>query len=113
VLSTLQNIQVPHPFLSVPSSEYHILIILIAKHILGILLVSSSLPLIPTLIFSIARRIRRFGIPLFSALDFLQSVEFFAVEFVEFGVDVFDCVFCARNDDVLALFPMLVFIEGK
>lgn len=42
------------------------------------------------------------GVTLLLSRDFLQTVEFLAVELVELRVDVLDRVLCAGDDDVLA-----------
>ena len=43
------------------------------------------------------------SISLLLARDLLEAVEFFSIQLVQFGVDVLDGVFCAGDNDMLAV----------
>jgi hypothetical protein len=86
--------------------ENDIFIVFVAQQILAVLDAINVLLhrlRIQRRLLSFTFLLRGHRIALLFARDFLEAVELFSVELVEFAIDVLDCVFCSRDDDVFAV----------
>ena len=88
-------------------SEDDVLVVLVAQQVFALGCVFGVGALGGILLFQSRCFLDR-SVSLLLARDFLEAVEFLAVELVELRVDVLDCVFCSRDDDVLTGWRLLV-----
>jgi hypothetical protein len=84
-------------------SEDDVLVVLVAQKVLALGCIFLCLLTILVVLLRQPGSLLHGGVSLFLARHFLQAVKLFSVQLVELGVDVLDGVFCAWNDDMLAV----------
>lgn len=92
---------------AVRTSKDNIIIVRVAQHVPRAIITTGIVLLVARPLGRLLLRrhlgVRGGDVPLFLVRDLLESVEFLAVEFVEFGVDVFDGVFGSGYYDVFTI----------
>lgn len=98
------------------NSKYHILVAFVAEHIrlalflaiptvseMAVLFIAALFINVVLLFLLVPFALLLCLLSLFEILDLLQSEELFSVQLIELAVDVGDCVFRARDDNVFAV----------
>jgi hypothetical protein len=84
-------------------SKDDILVILVTKQVLALGGVVCLRSLIRLFLLRLSGCLLRGSILLLLIGHLLQAVELFSIELVQLGVDILDCVFCSRNDDMFTV----------